>query len=62
MKQLGFRIRIRIVLVLGSWIRIGIKITMEPWSAVEAQMEAWRVCMSAVADKHHLDEQDPNPQ
>jgi hypothetical protein len=34
---------------------------MEPWSAVEAQnedveaqMEAWRACMSAVADWHPL--------
>jgi hypothetical protein len=41
---------------------------MEPWRAVDAQMEAWRLNMEPwkvcrpVVDSHHFDEeQDPEP-
>jgi hypothetical protein len=46
-------LRIRILIILGSWIRIRIKVKikelwslkMEPWMAVELPMEAWRLIM-----------------
>jgi hypothetical protein len=59
------------------WIRISItvkiealsRLNTEPWRAVDAQMEtwrlkmeAWRVCRPIVAGLHHLKkEQDPDP-
>ncbi len=62
---LGSWLQVWISIILGSWIRILIR--MESWIRIhnrgmEVKMEPWRVCRSVVADSHHLDEeQDPDP-
>jgi hypothetical protein len=49
-------------IILGSWIRIRIRIKSKFMDFKGLKMEPWRVCRPAIAASHHFDvEQDPDP-